>query len=221
MAANQYVALGTIFEDCGGGDIAVKDVVRVGAPVGSGSIGNSDQIWRWDTASSTWTKYYYYSSRGVTRWVVSTNNKEETADTIPAGETFFFLRAPGSATTDLTLAGQVKAATGSKSFTVAANQLAFASNPWPTALTIKDFNNYYASGSPVGSGSIGNSDQIWLWNTSTSTWTKYYFYSSRGVTRWVVSTNNKEETSDTIPVGVGFFFQRAPGSAPATVTFEQ
>ena len=216
IGASQYVALGTIFENVAGGNIAVKDVVT-GNLVGAGSIGNADQIWRWNTATSAWTKYFYYSSRGVTQWRKS-GETAETTDTIPTGETFFFLRAGGAADATLTLAGGVKDLTGTSSFTVSASQLAFASNPWPIAINIKDFSNYYTSGSAVGAGSIGNADQIWLWNTSSSAWTKYFYYSSRGTTQWRKS-GESAETTDTIPAGVGFFFQRAGGAADATVTF--
>lgn len=216
VTAAKYVALGTVFEDVAGGDIAVKDVLTVGTPVGSGAMGGADQIWRWNTASSSWTKYFYYSGRGITQWRKNGETKE-TSDTIPAGETFFFLRAPGSAETTLTLAGAVKDMSSNSSFTVAPAQLAFAANPWPASMAIKDFANYYTSGSVAGSGAMGGADQIWRWNTDTSSWTKYFYYSGRGTTQWR-KNGETTETADSINAGEGFFFQRAPGSTTATVT---
>ena len=212
----QYVALGVQFENCNGGAIPVKDLVSVADIQGGSTIGASDQIWRWNTASAAWTKYFYYSSRGVKRWVVSTDTTKETTDTVPAGETVFFLRSGN--TTSLTLSGAVKAMEGASSVTVSQAQLAFMSNPWPVPVSIASFNSNYAEGStPQGGPSIGASDQIWRWNTETAAWTKYFFYSSRGVTRWVVSTDTTKATTDEIPAGEGFFFQRAGNTATIAI----
>ena len=98
ISGGQYVALGVQFESCAGGSIAVKDLVTVANPTGGGQIGTADQIWRWNTVTASWTKYFYYSSRGQTRWVESTATTTATTDTIPAGEGFFFQRAGGAAT---------------------------------------------------------------------------------------------------------------------------
>ena len=215
ISGGQYVALGVQFESCAGGAIAVKDLVTVANPTGSGAMGAADQIWRWNTATAAWTKYFYYSSRGVKRWVVSTDTTKETTDTVPAGETVFFCRSGGE--TSLTLAGAVKEMTGASSVSVTGGQLAFMANPWPTPVSIANFNSNYSSGTPTGSGNMGAADQIWRWNRETSTWTKYFYYSARGVTRWVVSTDNTTATTDTIPAGEGFFFQRSGGAATISI----
>ena len=217
ISGSQYVALGVQFESCAGGAIAVKDLVTVANPTGGGQIGTADQIWRWNTASAEWTKYFYYSSRGVKRWVVSTDTTKETTDTVPAGETVFFCRAAGAAATSLTLAGAVKEMTGVSSVSVSGSQLAFMANPWPTSVSIANFNSNYSSGSPTGGGQIGTADQIWRWNTATSSWTKYFYFSSRGQTRWVESTATTTATTDTIPAGEGFFFQRAGSAATISI----
>ena len=214
----QYVALGTVFEDVAGGEIAVKDVVKVGVPAGGGSLSSgTDQIWRWNTETASWTKYFWYSSRGTTLWAKQ-GEKVETTDKIPAGETFFFLRAGGAATTSLTLAGAVKQMEGAVSTTVSAMQLAFMANPWPTPIAVKDFSSLYTAGTPAGGGSLSSgTDQIWRWNREASTWTKYFYYSSRGTTLWALQ-GQKVATEDTIPGGEGFFFQRAGGASQATLT---
>ena len=218
ISASQYIALGTVFEDVAGGEIAVKDLVKVGVPAGGGSLGaGTDQIWRWNTETASWTKYFWYSSRGTTLWAKQ-GTKVETTDTIPVGETFFFLRAAGASATSLTLAGAVKQMDGAVSTTVSASQLAFMANPWPTSMAIKDFSSMYSAGAPAGGGSLGaGTDQIWRWNRTTSAWTKYYYYSSRGTTLWA-KQGEKVATEDTIPGGEGFFFQRAAGAAQATLT---
>ena len=224
VSAGQYVPLGAQFENASGGAIAVKDAVKVGEPIGFANIGGADQIWIWNTSSSTWTKYFYFSSRGQTRWVKDGATGVETTDTIPAGTTFFFLRSGGATgSTTLTLAGGVKDLAGSSSFSVTAGQLAFVSNPWPMTIEIKDFYQYVTSGNPVGFANIGGADQIWLWDTPTSTWIKYFYFSSRGQTRWVKEGATGVETTDTIPVGKGIFFQRSGGASatePLVVTFK-
>lgn len=219
ISANQYVALGTVFEAVDGTDIAIKGLVAVGNPVGSGAYGGADQIWVWNTADAAWTKYFYYSGRGVTQWR-KVGETTETTDTIRTGITFFFCRSSSATgTTTLTLSGKVKELEGDSSFTVTANQLAVASNPWPIALNVKDFSNYYTSGAPVGSGAYGGADQIWVWNTEAASWTKYFYYSGRGVTQWR-AVGGAVQTEDTIPAGIGFFFQRSSSAtAPATITF--
>ena len=106
---------------------------------------------------------------------------------------------------------------GAVETTVTGAQLAFMANPWPTAISVADFSSNYAEGSaPQGSGSIGGADQIWRWNTATASWTKYFYYSGRGTTQWRKSGESKE-TTDVIPGGEGFFFQRAASGASATL----
>ena len=217
ISDGQYVALGVQFENCAGGAIPVKDLVTVGSPTASTAMGASDQIWRWNTAAASWTKYFSYKPRGGTaRWVVSTDTSAETTDTVPAGETVFFCRA--GAATSLTLAGAVKEMTGASSVSVADGQLAFMANSWPTPVSIANFSANYTSGTVTASTAMGASDQIWRWNTATASWIKYFCYKPRGGTaRWVVSTNTDAETTDTIPAGEGFFFQRAGSAATISI----
>ena len=227
VAKNQYVPLAAQFENVSGGAIAVKDAVKVGEPAANASMGGADQIWIWNTATSAWTKYFYYAKpRSSDKyWVKEGVTGSETTDTIPAGTTFFFLRSAGATgSTTLTLAGGVKDLKGSSSFSVTKNQLAFVANPWPMPIVIKDFNNYITSGDAAANASMGGADQIWLWDTPTSTWTKYFYYAKpRSSDKyWVKEGVTGSETTDTIPVGKGIFFQRSAGasaSEPLVVTF--
>ena len=216
------MALGTVFENVAGGDIAITNLFTysTGAAAGAATMGtSSDQIWRWNVANAQWTKYFYYSARGKTPcWSLSTEPGVETTDTIPAGETFFFLRG-GNAAVTLSLAGAVKELTGVAEFTVAKGQLAFAANPFPVSMKIADMANCYTTGTAAGAATMGtSSDQIWRWNTATSTWTKYFYYAARGKKScWSVSTEPGVETKDEIRAGEGFFFQRG-GNATATIS---
>jgi hypothetical protein len=73
-----------------------------GSPSGALVLGVvADQIWRWDTASDNWVKYFYRSGRGVSTpgWCKE-NETTITEDIIPAGEGFFFFRG-GAATVNI------------------------------------------------------------------------------------------------------------------------
>ena len=86
-----------------------------------------------------------------------------------------------------------------------------------TAIPVKDL---VSLASPSGSASIGaGADQIWRWNTAAADWDKYFYRSGRGVTNpgWTKS-GETVPTTDVIPMGEGFFFNRA-GSATVTITF--
>ena len=220
----QYVPMAVQFENVAGGDIAVKDVVTVSIPQG-GSMSAADQIWRWNTASAAWTKYYLFTSerQGILNQWRKDGEEIETTDKIPCGETFFFMRSgAASEATSLTLAGGVKDLSSSISFSVTGGQLAFVANPWPKAIAIKDFCQY-SDGAWQG-GAMAAADQIWLWDTEANTWTKYFLFTSEraGILNQWRKDGEEVETTDEIPVGKGIFFQRsgaASASVPLVVTF--
>ena len=219
-----YKALGTVFTDVSGTDIKVKDLFKyaTGEAAGSDTCDlSADQIWRWNTKAATWTKYFYFTKRKVVfkGWSKDGEEGVETTDAIAPGETFFFLRNGDNPVT-LTLSGAVKELTGKSSFSAGQGDLAFASNPFPVEMNVKDFTNYYTVGEPAGSDTCDlSADQIWLWNTETSTWAKYFYFTKRKVEfkGWSRSDLPGEETTDKIPAGSGFFFQRA-GDNEVTIT---
>ena len=109
IAKGQYIALGTVFTDVSGADIAIKDLFTYaeGTPAGNANVGSADQIWRWNTATASWTKYFYYSGRGITQWRKSGESKE-TTDVIPGGEGFFFQRAASGTSATLKISAPAK-----------------------------------------------------------------------------------------------------------------
>ena len=140
----------------------------------------------------------------------------ETSDTLDAGTTFFFYRG-GSAATSLTLAGAVKDIKGQQQYSVSGGKYVFMSYPWPIELPIAGFDKSQAN--PAGALAISaTADQIWRWNTAKADWDKYFYRKGRGVTTPVwCAAGTTTETTDTVPVGEGFFFYRG-GSATETVT---
>ena len=74
---------------------------------------------------------------------------------------------------------------------------------------------------PKGQAELGDAaDQIWLWDTSTMNWKRYFFRSSRGkVTGWC-KDGETVVTADKIGVGQGFFFRRS-SAADSTITWKK
>ena len=75
-----------------------------GSPVGANAIADTaDQIWRWDTTSAAWVKYFYRVQRGTVYGWCKSGEQSATEDVIPVGEGFFFRRGTGSALDTITL----------------------------------------------------------------------------------------------------------------------
>ena len=182
----------------------------------------ADQIWRWDTNNANWIKYFWRAGRGVTTpcWCKE-GETTETADAVPAGENVFFYRG-GSAKTSITLAGGVKSFTASKSYSASVTKFVFMGYPWPQELNVADFTQFYSVDAPAGGLNIGaGADQIWRWDSASANWVKYFYRSGRGVTTagWC-KEGASEITTDTIPVGEGFFFYRG-GATTVTIEFSK
>lgn len=199
----------------------IANLVTVGNPAGAASLGTqADQIWLWDTTVADWKKYFYRVQRGTVYGWCKQGETSATADSIAAGTTFFFRRASGATATGITLSGAVKEASGTSSATLSAGQFAFVSYPWPVAFPVANMANYYTTGSAAGAASLGTqADQIWLWDTTAADWAKYFYRVQRGTVYGWCKQGETTATTDTIPVGKGFFFRRASGASNAEITF--
>lgn len=78
----------------------------------------------------------------------------------------------------------------------------------------------YDSPKGAASGGLTTPDKIWLWDTESSDWVKYY-YRKVGVQAAVGWCKNGETTvtTDSVPAGEGFFFYRGSGASADTITF--
>ena len=63
----------------------------------------ADQIWRYNP-SDGWTKYFYYKRGASAQWR-KVGETSETADTIPAGEGFFYVRGTSGDSATITFSG--------------------------------------------------------------------------------------------------------------------
>ena len=163
----------------------------------------------------------------MTKWlktpVATPATAAETEDTIENGQSFFFVRSSSGAVGDsVTLAGEVVPLASNPAYSVAPGSTTAMAYPWPTAFKIKDFNKFNANAK--GGSSIGGTvDQIWTFDGFN--WTKYYYYSARGVTKWlktpVATPATATETEDDIAVGQAFFFVRSSsGAATDKIVFK-
>jgi hypothetical protein len=218
ISGGQFKAFAVQFDAVSGGNINVKDAIAVTIPAGSTEIDDTaDQIWRWDTVNAQWTKYFFRKQRTTVYGWCKAGETTATTDTIPAGETFFFRRGSGSSASDITMSGAVKAFTATPNpYTASGGQLVFMANPWPTSLAIAGFEKYQSS--PAGSSEIDDTaDQIWRWDTTNAQWIKYFFRKQRTTVYGWCKAGETEATTDSIPVGEGFFFRRGSGSAADTI----
>ena len=222
VAPGTTTGLAVQFSSTDGSEIKIKDLVTVNNPKGGGSIGAAtDQIWTYD--GYNWTKYYYYSGRGVSKWlktpVVNAGTDAETEDIIANGQSFFFIRSTSGAAGDtVTLSGAVVPLAEARTISVAPGTTTAMAYPWPEGFKIKNFNTFNSN--PKGGGSIGAAtDQIWTYDGYN--WTKYYYYSGRGVSKWlktpVVNAGTDAETEDEIVAGQAFFFIRSTSGAAGDV----
>ena len=206
-------------------DMPIKDLFGIeGSFSQSANVtGTSDQIWLWDSAAGDWVKYFYQGGRGSVNTGWTRAGQTALIDgtvTVKAGQTVFFLRQGANAT--LILSGGVKPFEGTVSTECAKGKYTFLGYPWPIAFNVSDFTKFYAEGAtPSQSANVtGTSDQIWLWDSATGDWVKYFYQGGRGSvnTGWT-KAGTTALTADTIPAGVGFFFLRQGNTC--TITFSK
>jgi len=222
-AAGKYKAMSVQFENTATEKaIAIADLVQCAAPKGGAACGaTSDQIWLWDTAAGDWVKYFYrkIGAQPAVGWCKQ-GATTATTDTIGNGETFFFYRGTGATASTLTLAGEVHPFAAQAQYVApAAGKYKFLGYPWPTPMPIADFAKY--QGAPKGGAACGaTSDQIWLWDTAAGDWVKYFYrkIGAQPAVGWC-KQGATTVTTDTIPVGEGFFFYRGTGATADTITF--
>ena len=209
------MALAVQFEGIGeNAELPIDSLVTVGAPKGAMGAGvGADQIWLWDSTAADWVKYFYHLTGKNWR---KAGEPSATTDSIGNGATFFFYRGTGGAATTLTLSGAVREFAAQPTHAnLIAGEYRFMAYPWPSAMKIADFKNY--QGAPKGAMGAGvGADQIWRWDTENNDWVKYFYHLTGKNWRKV---GESVETSDSIPIGEGFFFYRGTGGATDTVTF--
>ena len=219
VQANRLFGYGVQFTEVSGlEEIPVKDIISVDVPKGANTIGDTaDQIWLYDTTAMDWKKFFYRTQRTtVYGWCDAAGNVLDETTTMKNGDGFFFKRA-SSADGKVTISGAIKA-TDATPIALSANRLHFVCNRWPIQLKVSDFAAMVDV--PNGANTIGDTaDQIWLYDTNTMEWKKYFYRTQRTtVYGWCDETGTVVTDADVIPVGCGFFFKRA-SSADGNLSF--
>lgn len=228
VAGGQTIAVGVQFEKVEGAALPIKSLFSITNPGGTKDLSaNSDQIWVFTGAD--WTMYYYCKPSPVAagKWVLKDDKSyTEIADTVTvaAGQSVFFRRASNKAGPDtLTLSGALVPLDGTKPVEVAAGETIALAWPWPEAMKVKGFDQYYANAGGTKDLSA-NSDQIWLFTGAD--WTMYYYCKPTPVAagKWVLkadTTYTEVPDSLTIPAGSAFFFRRSSNKGTTTINFQR
>ena len=224
-AAGKFKAFAVQFENIGeSAQIAIPDLFACDNPKGAanGGLATPDKIWLWDSDLGDWVKYYYrkVGTAAAVGWC-KLGATTVTTDTVSNGDTVFFYRGDGGAATTLTLAGGVKSFAASATYTTpTAGKFKFMAYPWPTAMSIADFDKYQGAPKGAANGGLATPDKIWLWDSEAGDWVKYYYrkVGTAAAVGWC-KLGATTVTTDSIPAGEGFFFYRGDGATVDTITF--
>ena len=224
-AAGKFKAFSIQFENIGGTtEIAIANLFTCDSPKGAanGNLATPDKIWLWDSAAGDWVKYYYrkVGTAAAVGWC-KLDETTVTTDTVGNGDTVFFYRGSGAAATTLTVSGAVRSFAAAASYDApAAGKFKFIGYPWPMPMSIAKFDTYQGAPKGAANGNLATPDKIWLWDSTAGDWVKYYYrkVGTAAAVGWC-KLDETTVTTDTIPVGEGFFFYRGSGAAADTITF--
>ena len=166
-AGNKMDILGMSFQEIGGADLNVQDILP-----GAGFSEGGDLLRVWNPATSTYMFAYYFSDTYADYdydpdlgpgW--ADGDQLRVDFTIPAGQGFW-LTTIGNAS--VTIAGEVLDKTDNKVSTLA-NKMDILSSTFPVDTDVQDI-------TPVSGFSEGG-DLLRVWNPTTSTYTFAYYFS--------------------------------------------
>ena len=171
LTGGNYNMGGVVFTTVNGGAIDLNDMSFPGV-TGSDFEATSDNILVWNPSTSGYTKYYYYydaSAPDDNGWYGTLD--EET--TLPAGTAFWYLAKAGEGKA-ITQSGAVES-DADVTFDLTGGNYNMVINPYPTAIDLNDSTTVEFAG-VTGSDFEATSDNILVWDPSTSGYTKYYYY---------------------------------------------
>ena len=224
MIANNWNAVG------GKDSISIQDVLDTTELVAGTQLGNSDVMYVWDpslfSGQGGYVLYYFGDFAGVygpeydRKWYEFGNDAEPTTNAIMRGQGFWLRHSGTGAST--ALAGEVPAA---------------ATKDTVFGLGLTMFGASYTANLPLngddlvwdsnGGTQFGNSDVIYVWDTSLAGgqggYLLYYFGDFGGVygaeydNKWYEFGNDAEPTPDEISMGAGAWYRNI-GPSSATLT---
>ena len=193
-----YNMLAPMFTYVNGGDKAIPDIFVEDDFVSGESDAEADSIYLWEDGG--YTRRYFFSSDAGDAWSDAQDGFDETTDVLSTGLGFWFYNRGNEKT--VTLTGQVP--TTDVEFDIAANTYTMVANPFADDLPIKSI--IPVSGGFTSGESDAEADSIYLWEDGG--YTRRYFFSSDAGDAWSDAQDGFDETNDTIPAGLGFWFYR-------------
>jgi len=201
VPTNYFTMLAAPFQPIGARAVPIASLFADNTMFTAGySISDGDSILVWNGAG--YTQYYFSADLGGA-WTL--NGDDVTTDTIPVNGAFWFNRI-GPALHGLTVVGEV-VQTNIAAHAVA-NYFVMVGNPFAAALpitsiTAPDLTQGY---------SISDGDSILVWTGAG--YTQYYFSADLGGA-WTL--NGDDVTSDSIPAGGAFWFNRIGNATTLTM----
>ena len=190
--------LAPMFTYVGGGEKRIPDIFAENDFTSADTDGEADCIYLWEDGG--YSRTYFFSSDADDKWSSDQDGFEETTDSLSPGLGFWFYNRGDEKTVQLT--GQVP--TTNIVFNIAANTYTMVANPFAAPLPIKSI--VPASGDFTSADTDGEADCIYLWEDGG--YSRTYFFSSDAGDAWSSDQDGFEETDDTIPAGLGFWFYR-------------
>ncbi len=197
LTAGNYTLVSPTFEPVGGGEKRIKEIFAEDSFVAADNAGDADYIDLWEGGG--YSRTYFFSSDAGDAWSDAQDGFDETDDTIPAGLGFWLYSQAASDKT-VTLAGQVP--TNSIVVDIEGDNYTLLGNPFAAPLPIKSI--VAAEGAFTSADNAGDADFIDLWEDGG--YSRTYFFSSDAGDAWSDAQDGFDETDDTIPAGLGFWF---------------
>ncbi len=199
LAANNYTMLAPMFTYVGGGEKKIPDIFEEDSFVAADTDAEADYISLWEDGG--YSRTYFFSSDAGDAWSSDQDGFEETTDGLQTGLGLWFYSRSDSDKT-VTLAGEVP------STNIVVNIVGYnytmLANPFAAPLPIKSI--VPASGEFTSADTDADADYISLWEDGG--YSRTYFFSSDAGDAWSSDQDGFEETEDTIPPGLGFWFYR-------------
>lgn len=182
---------------------------------GGETISDADNILFWN--GSSYDVAYLSAGNGPPydgNWI--DENGDILTTPIQPGTGFLFKNRVGGATNTLVLVGDVvSAATVSQTINPGLNLISY---PYSTTIALNSLNLHLAQGAH-GAETIGDADQMFVWNPVTASYAKYYLSSGNGAP---IDDNWIDENGDTSPVvinpGDSIWYFRKPSLGALTYT---
>ncbi len=199
LAAENYTLLAPMFTYVGGGDKEVSDLFAENDFTSADTDADADFIELWEVGA--YSRKYFFSSDAGDAWSDATDGFDETTDTVDGKLGFWFYNRDTN-DKEVTLAGEV--ATEDVEVELVANNYTLIGNPFAAPLPIKSI--VAVSGNFTSADTDADADFIELWEDGA--YSRKYFFSSDAGDAWSDATDGFDETEDTVPAGLGFWFFR-------------